>query len=487
MNFSTAKKKDLRNKWERILLICYAVAVTGAFLVYVYNNNSVKASIPENLSVVEQIPEEDLDPYLQDTERDLEDEADPLQDNIDLSSYEIEDPQSELMVQDEITPEVEEEIVVEKGDSFISILTKRGVDYNQANQIYTAFKPVYDVKKIRVKQVIHLSIHEDRQSDQSPVIHKVWIEPVSGTRYIVEKTDENNYQARTEQEQFVKDVKIIKGVINGNVSTSMSSQGVPLNVIGNFINIFSFSVDFRRDVKNGDQFEVRYERQLSSSGEEIKSGDILFAALQLGKDRTELYRFQDKKGNADYYNENGLALKKNLDRKPMEFKRARISSRFGRRLHPILKDYRNHHGVDYAAPSGTKVYASGDGVITMAKWYGGYGNFISIRHNSEYTTGYGHLKSFAKGIRPGVRVKQGQVIAYVGNTGRSTGPHLHFEVVRHGKKVDPLKVKAATGENLSGEKLREFKKIVSYVKSLDQENKSLAANNSVAEKIEIVN
>ena len=179
--------------------------------------------------------------------------------------------------------------------------------------------------------------------------------------------------------------------------------------------------------------------------------------------------------NADYYDEKGLALKKNLDRKPMEFKQARISSRFGRRFHPILKRYRGHDGVDYAAPSGTKIYASGDGVVTMAKWYGGYGKYIKIRHNAEYSTGYAHMRSFAKGIRPGVRVKQGQVIGYVGNTGLSTGPHLHFEVVRNGKKVDPLKVKAATGKNLSGAKLAEFKKVVAKVKASADQEKEIAS------------
>ena len=139
-----------------------------------------------------------------------------------------------------------------------------------------------------------------------------------------------------------------------------------------------------------------------------------------------------------------------------------------------MKVYKRHDGVDYAAPTGSKVYASADGVITVSKWYGGYGNYITIRHNSEYSTGYGHLKSFAKGIRPGVRVKQGQVIAYVGNTGRSTGPHLHFEVIKNGVKVNPLTVKAATGENLSGAKLAAFKKVVAEIKASSLQSKEIA-------------
>ena len=168
-------------------------------------------------------------------------------------------------------------------------------------------------------------------------------------------------------------------------------------------------------------------------------------------------------------------MKKNLDRKPMEFKKARISSRFGRRYHPILKRYRGHDGVDYAAPAGTKIYASGDGVVAMAKWNGGYGKYIKIRHNAEYSTGYAHMRAFAKGIRPGVRVKQGQVIGYVGNTGLSTGPHLHFEVMRNGRKVNPLTVKAATGENLKGAKLAAFKKVVAKVKADASQEKEIAS------------
>lgn len=152
-------------------------------------------------------------------------------------------------------------------------------------------------------------------------------------------------------------------------------------------------------------------------------------------------------------------MKKTLDRKPMSFKQARISSPFGRRFHPILRSYRVHWGVDYAAPKGTLVYAAGDGVIQMAKYNGGYGNFIKIRHNSEYSTAYGHMWKFAKGMRPGVRVKQGQVIGYVGSTGRSTGPHLHYEVLQNGKRVNPLKIKAAAGENLSGKKLAASRKM----------------------------
>lgn len=490
MNIYKARKKTQRIRRERTLLFIYAVAITGAFLISVYHNNTVNASIPADVELSEQIPEAFYETDYQNLEEDLKEETDEMVENNESEMIDeiVDDDHIEISEVPNIEEKfVKEAFIVQKGDSFINILTGKGINYNTASQIYSTLKKVYDAKNIRIGQAVNLSYVPAEEENQSAEILQVMIEPVSGTRYIVEKSDDNQYQSRVEQDELVQEVKNITGTINGNVSSAMSASGVPGNVIGNFINIFSFSVDFRKDVKAGDQFEVRYERQIAPNGKVVKTGEIVYAALQLGKEKIELYRFKDKNGHVDYYDEKGLALKKNLDRKPMEFKRARISSRFGRRFHPILKTYRDHHGVDYAAPSGSKVYASGDGVIKMAKWYGGYGNFISIRHNSEYTTGYGHLKSFAKGIRPGVRVKQGQLIGYVGNTGRSTGPHLHFEVVRNGRKVDPLKVKAATGENLSGEKLREFKKVVAQIKSLGQEETNVADNSVTMEKAEKIN
>ena len=167
---------------------------------------------------------------------------------------------------------------------------------------------------------------------------------------------------------------------------------------------------------------------------------------------------------AEAANEKGLAMKRTLHRKPLAFQNARISSPFGKRRHPILKRIIIHWGVDYAAPKGTAIYAGGDGVVQVAKYNGGYGNYIKIRHNSEYSTAYGHMQRFAKGIRPGVRVKQGQVIGYVGSTGRSTGPHLHYEIVQNGRRVNPLKIKAAAGENLKGNNLKKFKTQVAEIK-----------------------
>ena len=280
----------------------------------------------------------------------------------------------------------------------------------------------------------------------------------------LEKNDQNQYIAKVEKDELLEEVNSATGTISGSLSVSMRKQGVPGKIIAKFSNLFGAAVDFRRDVKNGDKFEVIYENHITPSGEIVKTGNIIYAGLILRKDKLELFRFTDSKGNVDYYNEKGLAMKRTLHRKPLAFQRARISSPFGKRRHPILKRVIIHWGVDYAAPKGTAIYAGGDGVVQVAKYNGGYGNYIKIRHNSEYSTAYGHMQKFAKGIRPGVRVKQGQVIGYVGSTGRSTGPHLHYEVVKNGRRVNPLKIKAAAGENLKGNNLKRFKSQVAELK-----------------------
>ncbi len=463
MDYRHAKAKAKQIRHQRTLLLVYAVAVTIALFISIYHNNSVKASVSDD--DIENIPSETLE------QEDL-----TLSENFKL----LEQTEQEQIISEDQSPEIEaaesmittpargineELVIVEKGDNFMGLLTKLGADYQEANTIYMAYKKVYDAKNIKVGQELLISSVVDPKYQDMLSITKIVTEPVSGTRYIVEKNSEGKYEARIEQDDLKDEVKHVSASIKGTLAGSMKAAGVPQNIIGSFINVFSFSVDFRRDIKAGDTFEVRYEQKLAPNGHVVKTGDIVYAGLKLGKRQLGLYRFKDKSGNVDYYNEQGQALKKTLDRKPLELKKARISSKFGRRFHPILKEYRMHSGVDYAAPMNTKVYASADGVVTAAKWVGGYGNYVTIRHNSEYSTGYGHLKSYAKGIRPGVRVRQGQVIAYVGSTGRSTGPHLHFEVIKNGQKVDPLKVKAATGENLTGTDLKEFKKRVAQLKS----------------------
>lgn len=457
-----------RNK-HRLLALGYATAVTFAFVLSLTNNSGVKASVSRSDKFDYQM-----------LENTLSNEVTPSETIYPESSVENIKSLYDMVNYGPREKDVENEIEISKGDTLISILSDLGLEYNEAHNIYLTLKKVYDPRNLRVGQKINVNTTVDSKENTLISLNSITISPSLGKRFILEKNETEGYEVRTEQDELLEEINSASGIISGTLSGSMQKQGVPSRVVANFINIFSYSVDFRRDLRKGDKFEIIYENQITPNGETVKSGNILYAALQLRKDKIALYRFEDKKGNADYYNEKGYAMKKTLDRKPMSFKQARISSPFGRRYHPILKQYRVHWGVDYAAPKGTKIYAGGDGVVQMAKYNGAYGNYVKIRHNSEYSTAYGHMWKFAKGIRPGVRVKQGQVIGYVGSTGRSTGPHLHYEVLQNGKRVNPLKIKAAAGENLKGQDLASFKKKVALLKETHKNMFASADKNKLA-------
>ena len=455
---------------HKVIALGYAAAITVAFILSLTNNNDVNASITPTDTINYIMLENALD-------RSMEDSAEPTL----YPEKSLDNIKSLYNMVNVKEKNVEKELTVSKGDTFISLISSLGLDYNQAHALYSKFKKIYDPASLRIGQKIIVSLTEDIQTHEMLSLDSIVIESKSGQRYILERNDQNEYIAKAEKDELLEEINNASGTIQGSLSVSMRKQGVPGKIVAKFSNIFGQSVDFRRDVHSGDKFEVIYENHITPSGEVIKTGNILYAGLVLRKTRIELYRFADKNGNVDYYNEKGLAMKRTLHRKPLAFQRARISSPFGKRRHPILKRTIVHWGVDYAAPSGTAIYAGGDGVVQVAKYNGGYGNYIKIRHNSEYSTAYGHMKSFAKGIRPGVRVKQGQVIGYVGSTGRSTGPHLHYEVVQNGRRVNPLKIKAAAGENLAGNNLTKFKQQVAELK---QTYKTMFAQNEPAKMAE---
>ena len=448
------------------MAVGYALSIAFAFVLSITNNNNVSASVSKKDTFDYMLLENSIQNGINDPETIYPESS---IENI-KSLYEIVNYGSREKT-------VEQEIEVSSGDTFLSILSDLGMDYDEAHDIFVKLKKVYDPTSLKIGQKIAITTTIDSKENKLLSLDNITIMPSLGQRYIVEKTADTGYTVRSEKDELLEEVNSARGEISGTLAASMQKKGVPHRVIANFINIFSYSVDFRRDVRKGDSFEIIYENQITPDGQTVKSGNILYASLTLRKDKIALYRFKDKAGNVDYYNEKGLAMKKTLDRKPLSFRQARISSPFGRRRHPILKDIRVHWGVDYAAPKGTKVFAGGDGVIQMARYNGGYGNFIKIRHNSEYSTAYGHMWKFAKGIRPGVRVKRGQVIGYVGSTGRSTGPHLHYEVIRNGKRVNPRTIKAAAGENLKGKNLDAFRRQVAMLRETHK-NMFAAADNA---------
>ena len=246
------------------------------------------------------------------------------------------------------------------------------------------------------------------------------------------------------------------GIIDDSLFLAAQRQGLPQIVIVDLIRIFSFDVDFQREVRKGDQFEIFYERKLSEDGRRVQEGNILFARLTLSGKDIKLYRYTPQGSDfADYFHEDGQSSKKTLMKTPIEG--ARLSSYYGNRKHPVLGYNRMHKGVDFSAPTGTPIMAAGDGVIERSSWYGSFGNYLRIRHNGTYKTIYAHMSKYGRGIKKGVRVKQGQIIGYVGASGRVTGRHLHYEVFMNGSQVNPVTLKIPSGIKLAGEQFDEYK------------------------------
>ena len=455
---------------NKILTVAYALLIGFAFILSLANNNDVSASVSPKNKIDYLLLENSINENYAGETIYPQSSVDNIRSLFEMINYR------------ETTKTVEHEIELMKGDTFISLLTDLGMEYKDAHNIYLELKKVYKPENLQAGQTIYVTTTSDTVQDKLISVDSISFDPKAGRHIIIERGEDNTYTARQEKDELIKEVNAASGVIDGNLSSSMNKAGVPNKIVANFINIFSYSVDFRRDIRKGDKFEIIYENHLLPSGKVVKTGNILYAALQLRKDKVALYRFKDKDGSVDYYDEKGYAMKKTLYRKPLAFQSARISSPFGKRRHPIKKQIIVHWGVDYAAPKGTAIYAAGDGTVQMAKWNGGYGNFVKIRHNSEYTTAYGHMSRIAKGMRPGKRVKQGQIIGYVGSTGLSTGPHLHYEVVKNGRRVNPLTIKAAAGENLKGRKLKQFKAQVAELKSAHRSMFAQNETKKVAEK-----
>jgi len=244
------------------------------------------------------------------------------------------------------------------------------------------------------------------------------------------------------------------GEIDSSLYLAGRKAGVPDAMLAELIRAFSWDVDFQRDVREGDGFEVMFEQAVDADGRAVHAGPMRFAALTLSGKRHAIYLHTTGDGDTDYFDERGKSARKALMRTPIDG--ARLSSGFGSRRHPILGYTKMHRGVDFAAPQGTPIYAAGNGTVVAAGPNGAYGNYIQIRHNGEYSTAYAHLRAFARGVGKGKRVAQGQIIGYVGTTGRSTGPHLHYEILVRGARTNPMKVRMPSGRALAGDELKKF-------------------------------
>ena len=279
------------------------------------------------------------------------------------------------------------------------------------------------------------------------------IYPINNTSSVEIRKSQNKYLVKENILQLYKKEVVVKNEIKNNLYSSAIEVGIEPNIIVEFARIFGFEVDFQRDIRKGDWFEILYEKFEDDNNKVRDTGKIIYASMYVNGEEINLYNFKDN-NDEEFYDIKGKSITKSLMKTPING--ARLSSAFGMRKHPILGYNKMHRGTDFAAPSGTPIMASGSGTVTRARWCGGGGNCVKIKHNSTYETIYAHMKSFAKGVKEGRKVKQGQVIGYVGSTGLSTGPHLHYEVIVNGKKVNSQKLKLPSGKILKGEERKQF-------------------------------
>jgi len=338
---------------------------------------------------------------------------------------------------------------IKSGETFDKILETYSIDKDEIIAVKKNLSKKIDINKLKTNQKIQISL------DQSNNKIKEFTFLISSTEKIILTRTDQEKKFNQEIITIKLDKKILykENIILQSLYKSATDQNIPSNIIVEFARIYGFQVDFQRDIRKQDKFQIMYEVFLDENKKIIETGEILFANLKLSGQDNSLYFFNEE-GSEGHYDKNGKSVQKALMKTPING--ARLSSSFGMRKHPIDGFNKMHRGTDFAAPIGTPIMASGNGIVQKAGWCGGGGNCVKIRHNSTYQTIYAHMSKFARGIKSGVRVKQGQTIGYVGSTGKSTGPHLHYEVVVNGKKVNSQTLKLPSGKILKGENRKLF-------------------------------
>ena len=340
--------------------------------------------------------------------------------------------------------------IVSKGETLNKILNNYQIPKNEINEIIKVLSKENKLNKLKTNQIIEFTI--DR-SENNKITNFLF--PISRTKKIqsTRNSISDNFKKRKIITNLNKKIIFKEGKILKSLYKTAINLEIQANVIIEFARVYGFQVDFQRDIRKGDSFQIMYEVFEDDEGKVFETGNVIFADLILKNQKNTLYYF-DKKNSKGHYDKNGKSIKKALMKTPING--ARLSSSFGMRKHPIDGYNKLHRGTDFAAPEGTPIMASGDGKIIRAKWCGGGGNCIKIKHNSTYSTVYAHMSKFAVGMKYGVRIKQGQVIGYVGSTGKSTGPHLHYEVIENGKKINSQKLKLPSGKILTGKDRKLF-------------------------------
>ena len=362
-----------------------------------------------------------------------------------------------------------QQVRIARGENFVDALKRAGVSAADSNAAAYAFGKHYNLRRLLPGQEFALTLSWPNQTlfqlaaagaAPQPRLIALDFRPDPESHIALRRGADGAFAGEKHVIPLTIRTMAISGIINGSLYVSAKAVGAPDEIIADLADAFSYDVDFQREIFGGDEFEAIFEVKYDDRGARVAAGDLVYARLNWRgrKEEKGYYRFASAEdgGRADFYDAAGQSARRLLMKTPIDG--ARLSSGFGMRRHPILGYRRAHRGVDFAAPRGTPIKAAGDGVIERADWYGSFGNYIRIRHANGYKTAYAHLKGFRSGIRKGRRVRQGDIIGYVGTTGRSTGPHLHYEVHLNGKAVNPQRLKiAATGKTLTGAELERFK------------------------------
>ena len=355
-----------------------------------------------------------------------------------------------------ITSELEDryeefEYIIKEGDNYESIINKIEIPKIEKKLFLETIKQNKKIKILRPNQIINFKIDKK----DNPKIEKFVIE-INKKKEINYTRDnkKNIFYSKIIEKNLTKIISYKESKITNSLYQTALNLKIKANIIIEFARLYGFQVDFQRDIWKNDSFQIIYEEFLNKDGKVIETGNIIFANLNLQNQDLKLYRHEYEKNKIDYFDENGKSMRKTLMKTPING--ARLSSSFGKRKHPILGFTKMHTGTDFAAPTGTPILASGDGLITRAQWCGGGGNCVKIKHNRVYQTVYAHMSKFGRGIKKGARVKQGQIIGYVGSTGLSTGPHLHYEVIENGRKINSQKLKLPSGKILKGNQRKVF-------------------------------
>jgi len=358
-------------------------------------------------------------------------------------------------------PAISRVVTVEQGDTLLRLLTGAGIERGEARKAIKALKKEYSPRDLKPGQAVRLALAADAlggatklQDTPLRLISLSLQQDPARDIYVVRNRENERFVAKAIDRPLTREIVGGSAVINSSLFAAGTEAGAPALVMAELIRAFSYDVDFQREVRKADDFELLYESQFDKTGALAETGSVIFASLNLSDRPHDLYRFTPESGIPDYFDAQGRSARKSLLRTPIDG--ARISSLYGMRKNPVLGFSKMHRGLDFAAVRGTPVYAAGDGLVERAGRWDSFGNYVRIRHNGKYQTAYAHMDRIAKGITKGTRVKQGDVIGYAGSSGRSTGSHLHYEVLVNEEQVNPLKLELASGELLQDEDLERF-------------------------------